>query len=89
MRLTRSISRASRLLVPVLGMALLVSAYTAWGKVLLDALDAVRRDQGATLEQIYAANAPATSTTSPPAPAPASTYRPAETPRRFANGTMT
>jgi len=39
----------------VLTLALAVSAYTAWGKVMLDTLDAVRRDDGATQQELDAA----------------------------------
>jgi hypothetical protein len=46
--LARSIKRTLRVLLVVLLAALSVSAYTAWGKVMMDTLDAVRRDAGAT-----------------------------------------
>src|SRR5271166_990224 len=44
-----------RALLTVLLIALGVSAYTAWGKVMMDTLDAVRRDAGPTTEQQPAA----------------------------------
>jgi hypothetical protein len=46
--LARSIARTLRVLLVVLLAALSVSAYTAWGKIMMDTLDAVRRDDGAT-----------------------------------------
>jgi hypothetical protein len=54
-RLANSIVRIRRLLVWVLVLALLVSAYAAWGKVMLDTLDAVRRDDGAVQKELGAA----------------------------------
>lgn len=55
-RLSDWIGKRLRCMVYVLGIAILVSAYAAWGKVMLDTLDAVRADDGATqralLEQI-------------------------------------
>ena len=39
----------------VLILALAASGYTAWGKVMLDTLDAIRRDDGATQQELAAA----------------------------------
>jgi hypothetical protein len=47
-RLACSIKWALRLMVVFLILALAISAYTAWGKVMLEMLDAVRRDDAAT-----------------------------------------
>lgn len=44
----------------ILVLALGVSAYTAWGKIMLDTLDAVRRDDGATQQELSAARGAAT-----------------------------
>jgi len=66
-KLARWIYRAIPVMVCVLLLALTTSAYTAWGKILLDTLDAVRRDDGATQQMLLnrissstASNAPAT-----------------------------
>ena len=53
--LTRRIRLTSIGLRIVLLFALAVSSYTAWGKVMLDSLDAVRRDAGSTEQQITTA----------------------------------
>ena len=55
-KLARWIRWMLPLMVIVLLVALAMSAYTAWGKVLLDTLDAVRRDDGAT-QQVFLARA--------------------------------
>ena len=59
-------------MVCVLLLALATSAYTAWGKVLLDTLDAVRRDDGAT-HQILLDQASAPAAADKPAPGNAAT----------------
>lgn len=51
-KLVRWIRWVLPVMVSVLLLALSVSAYTAWGKVLLDTLDAVRRDDGATQQEL-------------------------------------
>jgi hypothetical protein len=53
--LAKSIVFMLRMLAILLIVALTVSAYAAWGKVLLDTLDAVRRDDGATQKELSAA----------------------------------
>jgi hypothetical protein len=53
--LAKSIVFMLRMLAIMLVVALTVSAYAAWGKVLLDTLDAVRRDDGATQKELSAA----------------------------------
>jgi len=54
-QLASSIVFMLRMLAIMLVIALTVSAYAAWGKVLLDTLDAVRRDDGATQKELSAA----------------------------------
>ncbi len=53
--LASSVTWTLRGLIVVLVAALLVSGYTAWGKVMLDTLDAIRRDDGATQQELAAA----------------------------------
>jgi hypothetical protein len=53
--LASSIKLTLASLVGVLILALAVSAYTAWGKVMVDTLDAVRRDDGATQQALNVA----------------------------------
>ena len=64
MRLNHFIQGTSRCLLVVLVFALTVSGYVAWGKVMLDTLDAVRHDTGAIEQQITTARLAA----KPPAP---------------------
>jgi hypothetical protein len=52
--LARSVTWMLRSLLVFLALALAVSAYAAWGKVMLDTLDAVRRDDGATQQAVNA-----------------------------------
>ena len=51
-RLNRSVRRFVAMLIIVLLIAGIVSAYTAWGKAMLDTLDAVRRDGGAVQSEL-------------------------------------
>jgi hypothetical protein len=53
--LSGSVTWMLRGLMVVLISALVVSGYTAWGKVMLDTLDAIRRDDGATQQELAAA----------------------------------
>jgi len=53
--LAGSVTWMLRGLMVVLISALVVSGYTAWGKVMLDTLDAIRRDDGATQQELAAA----------------------------------
>jgi hypothetical protein len=55
--LARSIASTLLALVAVLLLSLTVSAYTAWGKFMVDTLDAVRRDDGATRQALSVAGA--------------------------------
>lgn len=52
--LAKSVTHMLCALRVVMILALAVSAYAAWGKVMLDTLDAVRRDDGATQQAISA-----------------------------------
>jgi hypothetical protein len=53
--LAGSVTWMLRGLMVVLILALAASGYTAWGKVMLDTLDAIRRDDGATQQELAAA----------------------------------
>jgi hypothetical protein len=56
-RLAKSIRAFGGMLVIGLAVAVGLSAYTAWGKVMLDTLDAIRRDDSAVRSEFAAATA--------------------------------
>jgi hypothetical protein len=61
------IRRRLRVMWVVFGLAVLLSGYTAWGKVILDTLDAVRHDDKATQQEL-AARTSAANIANPPGP---------------------
>jgi hypothetical protein len=69
-KLARWISWAKPVMIIALLLALTTSAYTAWGKVLLDTLDAVRRDDGATQQILLGRAMPASAAATPGTTAP-------------------